>query len=172
MDHQRGFPWVLAWLLVAAPMARAQIQETNVSVPVTADDWNRLRVLTSALTTEEGTRSLFARSPRFGGLLRLAGLLPFFRSSLAAAAGGPSPESGGSGERGGGSHTLPAGRQQSSPDLPHELPKNAITIVTSVWQGDVLVKLAFMKGFANVVLGPTPGSQGIWRGASRRGYSD
>jgi hypothetical protein len=54
----------------------------------------------------------------------------------------------------------------------HELPKNAITIVTSVWQGDVLVKLAFMKGFANVVLGPTPGSQGIWRGASRRGYSD
>jgi len=170
MNHQ----WCLAWLaipmLVAGPRANAQDgMDRGSDLQVPQVEWIRLRGLAEALVTEEGTKALFARSPR---LMDAYSSVDYFLTFVAPWRPRLT--------------TLPLAQQDAEKvevevtrgasgissfrlTYHHDRPENAITIVKSVWQGEMLLKLLFMRGFANVEIGPTGGSLAPRRSSGRKG---
>lgn len=122
----------------------------GTSSSVTGKDWARLRSLVASLGTEQGTQKLFSTNSGLGDSFTSAehfcSFVAPWRSRLAP---------------------LPA----SQPEAPnvdvelrkrsdgtttclltfhHQKPENAITILKLVWLDDNLMKLAFLKGFAQI----------------------
>lgn len=120
------------------------------SSSVTSKDWARLRTLVSALGNEQGTQGIFSSN---GGLRDSFTSAEHFCSFVAPWRTRLTP--------------LPAS-QPEAPDVEvelrkrsdgtttclltfhHQKPENAITILKLVWLDDSLLKLAFLKGFAQI----------------------
>jgi hypothetical protein len=171
MDHQRYAPWMLAPILLVGSLANGQ--DLNVDGParqVTKAEWNRLRALAAALSTEDGTRDLFARSPMLGEAFST---LDYFfdyvapwRPRLAALPPSQQEAEGVEVEVTRDGHGASVFRLTYH----HEAPANAITIIKTVWQGETLMKLVFMKGFANLDYSPAAGTHRYpVRGIGRKG---
>ncbi len=171
MDQQRRILWLLSPMVLVGSLAQAQgINPEPPPVQVSKAEWNRLRELASALATEDGTRDLYTKCPRLMETFSSADYFHTFvapwRPRLA-----PLPSSQKEAEGVDLEVTRDAyGASTYRLTYHHEQPANAITIVKSVWQGETLLKLTFLKGFANIEVGPASGVHRNWRGAAvRRG---
>ncbi|HEX9082028.1 MAG TPA: hypothetical protein VF768_07095 [Holophagaceae bacterium] len=149
-------------LLAVSVSARAQgvVPPLVTAGPVTPKLWSHLRVLVSQLGTEEGTRTVFLENPGLGDAFSSLDTFDYFikpwRTRLVP---------------------LPATLQEARHldlDLDrmsdgtsicritfhHPGEARAITIMKTVWRGEHLVKLEFLKGFV----------QAFDRNARRGGY--
>jgi hypothetical protein len=114
-------------------------------------NWTRIRTLISFLITDEGTRKVFTSHRGLGESFGSEEHFSFFVAPWRARLS-----------------VLPAARQEAlDVDLEtlqkadgtttclmtyhHQEPANAITIVKTVWQGENLLKVVFMKGFSNIL---------------------
>ncbi|GLH73134.1 hypothetical protein GETHLI_16360 [Geothrix limicola] len=144
--------WILSVLLLGVCPGRAQgLAPMATPVPAAADKyWGRLRTLVSFLVTDEGTRKVFAShrglGDSFGSEEHFAYFVAPWRPRLSA---------------------LPANRQEAGGveletlqkadgtttclmTFHHQEPAHAITILKTVWMDDTLLKVSFMKGFAEI----------------------
>jgi len=146
---------ILACFLFGGVAVRAQgtgdPAAGSLSQP-TPQEWARLRALVDALVTEEGTRKVFSSQSNladsFSSEEHFATFVAPWRTRLVP---------------------LPLTRQDASAvdvdirrtaegitaclmTFHHEEPVNAITIMRTLWRDDHLLKVIFMKGFANIRL--------------------
>lgn len=148
--------WLISFCLLGAPPVWAQSapQTATPATRMAAKEWGRLCMLTAALSTEEGTRTIFASHPdlseAFSSEEHFERFVAPWRSRIVK---------------------LPA-TPPEAPDVDvdvrpkddgtttclltfhHETPANAITILKTLWQDGRLMKVVFMKGFTNVQMGP------------------
>jgi len=153
MTRRVSFAWILPLFLLGVSLTGAQgPAPASAPVPSMADkNWTRIRTLISFLITDEGTRKVFTSHRGLGESFGSEEHFSFFVAPWRARLS-----------------VLPAARQEAlDVDLEtlqkadgtttclmtyhHQEPANAITIVKTVWQGENLLKVVFMKGFSNIL---------------------
>lgn len=128
----------------------AQSYDESLQAPISKAEWNRLRAVTLALVTEEGTKKLFRETPSLGEafysetvfLEQIAkwrpkiSALPERWTAMANAEVNP--------------HESQDGTLSYFVTYHHGDAINSITILRTNWRDNTLTTLSFMKGLANV----------------------
>lgn len=138
--------------LAGTPAVRAQ---TAAPAPRAATrEWGHLCMLTAALSTEEGTRTIYTSHPELGEAFsseeHFERFVAPWRNRLAKLP--PTPPEAPDVDM----DVRPKedGTTTCLLTFHHEAPAHAITILKTLWRDGHLLKLVFMKGFTNVQMGP------------------
>lgn len=147
-----AFAWCVTTLGLVSPTLPAQDSDATEAPtpPVSKAEWKRLQTLTSKLVSEEATLKLYQESPglgdSFGSNESFSDLVSKWRQKISPLmdtwSDSPNVE-------------VKVNRKEDGTDVffltfYHEKPANSMTILKTVWSSNNLLKISFLKGFANV----------------------